>query len=188
MPGRFDSDVKRRLLAGAVLATLGLGSWWWLNQQREAPEVAERPRQPDSWFRDLDAIRHDPAGRPEVRIQARYAEHFEDENWIYLHDFIALGLADDADWQVTGQRGRVTDDGDELEAHGNVVMTRRDRAVPLQLETEALFVNMQTRLAVSEERVVISRGASRMTGIGMRASLEDDYLVLEQDVEAFYEK
>ena len=184
-----DKEFRRRLQAGIVLAALGLGSWWWLNQHREMPDAIERPRQPDSYFRDFNAIRHGPSGQPEMRIHARYAEHFEDENWIHLHDLKASGVTEGAeDWELTARRGRASEDGSELEANGDVVLIRRDGPTPLRLETETLHVNTETQLAASSERVVISRGASRITGIGMRASLESDHLELERNVEAFYEK
>lgn len=179
-----------RIAAGAALALLGFATWWWLDQQRAvAPEV-ERPRHPDSYFKRLDAVRHDEAGQAEMRVQAAYAEHFEDEPWIYLEDIFATGLAAATPgWQLRAQRGRMSDDGTELEAHGDVVMTRQDEGrAALRMETDSLWVNTDSELATTDSVVLISQGASRIRGRGLRAALQDDRLQLEHDVEAYYEK
>jgi lipopolysaccharide export system protein LptC len=180
-----------RVATAIGLAALGLGSWWWLSEQRAGEPVTERVRQPDSYFRQLDALRHDANGNPEMRLTATYAEHFEDESGIFLHDFAAEGglLPDEPGWRLSAARGHVSDDGVELDASGDVLLVRdNDGAAPMRIETQALSVNTETRLAVTDELVLITQGAGRVRGRGMRASLQDDHLRLEQDVEAHYEK
>lgn len=178
-----------KIAAGIGLALLGLATWWWLNQQRAVAPEAERPRHPDSYFNQLDAVRHNEAGEAEMRVQAVYAEHFENEPWIYLRDIVATGLALEAPgWQLTAQRGRMSDGGTRLEAHGDVVMTRQDKGrAPLRLETDSLRVDTDAQLATSDSVVVVSQGTSRVRGRGLRATLQDDRLRLEHDVEAYYE-
>lgn len=185
-----DLGPQRRLLGLLALAALGLVSWWWLDKQRQQVIEVEKPRQPDAYFRDLDAERHDETGAAAVRVEARYAEHFEDEPWIHLHDLRAHGAnADGEPWQLTAERGRLNDDGTELEARGNVRLRRESgKAAAMLLETESLHVNTKTEVVTSDTTVLISQGASRVRGRGMFADLRNDRLQLQEDVEAYYEK
>ncbi|HEX7029711.1 MAG TPA: LPS export ABC transporter periplasmic protein LptC [Gammaproteobacteria bacterium] len=177
-----------RVAVVALLAAAGLGTWWWLGQQRALTPEREAARHPDSYFRALDIVRHDENGSPEMRVTADYAEHFENESWIHLRALEARGLGADSGWQLTANRGRLTDDGVELDVHGDVVLTRgKPDDVPMHLHTEALFVNTETEIAVTDEPVKITQGPSIISGRGLRVSLAEDYLRIESDVEARYE-
>lgn len=179
-----------RALVIMVLAAAGVASWWWLGEQRAvAPAVTETPRHPDSYFRDLDLTGHDVNGRPDMHVTATYAEHFEDEPWIHLHDLRARSAEDGPVWQLTAERGRMTDDGVTLETWGNVVLVRGDADdTPMQLHTERLTVNTETELAVTDAAVRITHGTGEISGRGLRVSLADDRMEIESDVEARYGK
>lgn len=177
-----------RGIALLVLATVGIGSWWWVREQRETVDEQAAERHPDSYFRSLDVTRHDENGRPELQLKARYAEHFEDEPWILLQDLDAAGLAAGPDWRLTAGRGRMSDDGVQLEAWDDVILRRSggESGVPLELRTSHLAINTQTEIAESDALVTISQGAGVVSGKGLHASLADDYLELKADVEARY--
>lgn len=185
----------RQLPAGSriaviiLLAGAGFGTWWWLSEQRAlAPEQAAA-RHPDSYFHDLDIVRHDVNGDPEMRVTAEYAEHFEDETWIHLQELAARGLGAGPGWQLTANRGRLTDDGVELDVHGDVVLTRNNPGkVPIELRTTKLSVNTETEIAMTDAPVTVKQGASVVSGRGLWVSLADDYLRIESNVEARYEK
>lgn len=178
-----------RALVILALATAGFGSWWWLSAQREAVTVVEAPRHPDSYFRDLDVVRHDASGHAEMHVEAAYAEHFENEPWIHLRDLDARGLDAGPDWRLSANEGRMTDDGVELDAWGDVVLTRANEdGGAMKLRTEKLSVNTDTQIAMTDEIVLITQGASEISGRGLRVSLADDYLRIASDVEARYEK
>ncbi|HEX6929412.1 MAG TPA: LPS export ABC transporter periplasmic protein LptC [Gammaproteobacteria bacterium] len=175
--------------AGVVfaLALIGLGSWWWLSMQRDTAETAVAPPQPDAYFRELVVVRHDQQGQPEMRVTAEYAEHFENESWIHLRMLEAKSAANEPGWRLTARTGRLSDDGVHLEARGDVMLARSgDGSSEMRLRTESLSVNTDTQLAVTDDHVVISQGTGSVSGRGMRASLDDDYLRLEADVEARY--
>lgn len=181
---------RRVLITGLALAVFGLASWWWLGQQREAPADAERPRRPDAFFRQLDALRHDESGRPVMRVLAAHAEHYPDDSWIYLREVKARSeQADARPWRLSADAGRLSDDGARLDAQGNVLLVREnDGGAPLTLAAEQLSVDSEAKLATSESVVVISQGPSRIRGRGLRASLADDHIWLENEVEAWFEK
>lgn len=175
-----------RVLTIAILATLGYASWWWLDRQEQ--DTAEQPdaaRTPDSYFRELSLVRHDESGDPETSVRAKYAEHFEDEAWIYLQDLEASGLVAGPDWRLTARNGRLDDAGEQLEAWNEVVLARRS-GDGIRLETERLTVDMQQELATTDEPVAIVDGQARITGRGLWASLADDRLRIESNVEAHY--
>lgn len=186
-PGRLPAT--GRLLV-VVLAVAGLASWWWLGKQRAVESASvDMPRQPDSYFRDLVVTGHDAEGQPDMYIEAGYAEHFEEEPWVHLRDLRATSATEGPGWRLVAQRGRMSDDGVNLETWGDVVLTRGEESGdPMQLRTDRLQVNTDTQLAVTDAAVLITHGASRITGAGLWVSLADDRLRIESDVEARYEK
>lgn len=180
-----------RTIAVLALALLGVGTWWWLDRHRDDRPATIAERHPDSYFRALDIVRHDAQGRPEIRVQADYAEHFEDQAWIDLENLVATGLVAGPDWRLEADFGRLSDDGTELEAWGDVLLTRLRGGTgesPMRLATERLTVNTQTETATTDQAVTITQGAGVMSGRGLWASLADDRLRLEADVEARYGK
>jgi len=178
-----------RALALLALAIVGAGSWWWLSKQREEAVTVEAPRHPDSYFQEFDVVRHNADGDPELRVNAEYAEHFENEPWIHLRDLDATGLAGGPAWRLRANEGRLTDDGVHLEAQGEVVLSRTgQKNGDMELHTEHLSVNTETRIAATDEHVTIMQGSGNISGRGMWASLADDRLRLESEVRARYEK
>lgn len=180
--------LPRRALALFALAIVGIGSWWWLNEQRSDETTAVTQRHPDSYFLDLGVTRHDKAGNPELRLDAEYAEHFEDEPWIHLRDFEAVSLAKDSDWQLRAEQGRLSDDGVRLDAEGNVILSRTGENDGMNLHTEQLSVNTETEVAETSASVTITQGSSSISGRGMWASLADDRVQLKSEVKARYGK
>src|SRR5690606_4523713 len=99
---RGKSGVMRRgfrhLPAGSRIAVIlllaagGFASWWWLGEQRALAPEAASARHPDSYFREIDIVRHDADGKPEMRVRADYAEHYETEPWIHLQELEARDL------------------------------------------------------------------------------------------------
>lgn len=180
--------IPRRALALIALAILGIGSWWWLNEQRGDASAVVTQRHPDSYFLDLGVTRHDQAGNPEMRLDAEYAEHFEDEPWIHLRNFEAVSLVEGSDWQLRAEQGRLSDDGVRLDAEGNVVLRRSGEEAGMNLHTEQLSVNTETEVAETSAPVTIRRGSSSISGRGMWASLADDRVQLKSEVKARYGK
>lgn len=181
--------LSSRALTVLVLAVVGVGSWWWLKEQREQREAGVAQRHPDSYFVALDVVRHDERGNPELQLNAEYAEHFENEPWIHLRHFDATGLTAESDWRLRADAGRLSDDGVHLNAQGNVVLGRAANAVgDMTLRTEQLSINTDTQIAETRAPVTISQGNSRISGRGLWASLDDDRVRLESEVRAHYEK
>ena len=71
--------------------------------------------------------------------------------------------------RISAERGTVTKDGEEVRLYGNVVVVREaTKARPeLRMETTYLQVFPKQDLARTPEAVVITEGASRLTGVGI---------------------
>lgn len=181
---------RRVVMAILLLAAFGLATWWWLSRQHDTAADTAVARHPDAYFRQLDALRHDAAGRPGMRVRAEYAEHFPDDPWIHLQGVDARGAAGtDLPWRLSADRGRLSDDGAHLEVEGNVRLVREEEGtVPLRLAAERLSVDSEKKLATSDTVVTVSQGSSRIRGRGLRASLADEHIRLENEVEAWFEK
>ena len=178
-----------RIPALLALALAAFGSWWWLGEQRESVGQTAVVRHPDSYFKQSEVLRHDATGQPELQVKATYAEHFENEPWVHLREMVAEGVAEGPAWRLTADEGRLTDDGIHLEARGDVRLSRRgDGEGQMQLRSETLSVNTETQVARTTDQVTIVQGSGEITGRGLWASLADDRLRIESNVEARYGK
>jgi lipopolysaccharide export system protein LptC len=86
--------------------------------------------------------------------------------------------------RISAERGTVAKDGEEVRLYGNVVVVRegtRGRP-PLQMETTFLQVFPKQDIARTPEAVVISEGASRLTGVGMDYNTKTRQLELKAKV------
>lgn len=184
---RSSRRLPGRALVVLLLLAAGAASWWWLGEQRAVAPVADTPRHPESYFRELDVIRHGEDGKPEMRLEAAYAESFEDETWIHLRDLRAHGM-DKAGWLLIAGRGRMSEDGVLLEVRDNVQLLRMENDSEMQLRTDALDVNTETEIATTAAAVTITHGSGEISGRGLWVSLADDRLRIESEVEARYGK
>ena len=71
---------------------------------------------------------------------------------------------------------------------GHVEMRRPDAngGPPLIIDTEHMTVDLDTNIASTDDPVQMTKGVSRMTGVGMDAYMQDNRMVLRTLVRGFY--
>jgi lipopolysaccharide export system protein LptC len=71
--------------------------------------------------------------------------------------------------RISAERGTVTKDGDEVRLYGNVVVVRDGTPTRAELRMETTYLQVFPRedVARTPEAVVITEGASRLTGVGL---------------------
>lgn len=173
-----------------VLLALALASWYLLRGQ-EQPALPSRPSpadRPDYHFRDAEITRHDAQGEPAVRLRAERIEHYPQAGELALSGLrIHYTAADGTRWLITARRGRMPDEGTEIELRGAVHIERLDILPRLTADTDSLLLDTATDLARTEDPVDVHEGASFIQGRGMTLWLGDKRLEMHSEVRGRYE-
>lgn len=171
------------LMFALALATL------WLDRLVQLPPVPGK-----------DKLRHDPdfiverftvtqmraTGHPESSLSAPRMLHYpDDESTILEHPrFLQLPL-DRPAVEIVGKRGIVGKDGDLVRVEGEVRMTRAadGEHAAMVIETSALDIEPNSKIARSDEEVVITEGANQLRGVGMVVNGESREFELKSRVQ-----
>ncbi len=182
------SPLGRRRLVGAgalfVIALLG----WWTQREQESPLLLPElsgERVPDYYLEGFTVTTMDEAGRPAHRLSGRSLRHYDDDDSAELEAPRLVVLdAGTPEWRLEAPRARLLEGGERLLLEGEVVLTRR--APPggeaLHLTTRDLWFFPHRDLAESDAEVVIRRGASTLSGQGLRLDLAAGRMTLLSQV------
>jgi lipopolysaccharide export system protein LptC len=172
------------LALAAGLAALSM----WLERMVQAPAVGHPnslEHDPDFIVERFTATSHDKAGRPESRLTAIRMTHYPDDETTELEEPRLVQFREQGPpVRISAERGTVTKDGEEVRLYGNVLVVRDGtKGRPeLQMETTYLQVFPKQDIARTPEAVVITEGASRLTGVGMDYNTKTRQLELKARV------
>ena len=182
MKTRTNTVFSLALAAG--LAALSM----WLERMVQAPAVGQPnslEHDPDFIVERFTATNLDKAGRPESRLSARRMTHYPDDETTELEEPRLVQFREQGPpVRISAERGTVTKDGEEVRLYGNVLVVREGtKGRPeLQMETTFLQVLPKQDIARTPEAVVITEGASRLTGVGMDYNTKTRQLELKARV------
>src|SRR3954470_2700530 len=157
------------------------------------------PPDPGYAARDAQVIETGYDGRERYRLNAKVISQRIDSNVIELETLAmdyhpgAQGdipgetkpsAAADETWHLTSDRGQVRADGDDVQLHGNVVVTGQAPGSkdPLTLRTESMSINTPTQFIETREPVRIRWAGHELVARGMQADLKAGTLRLESEV------
>ncbi len=173
----------------ATLVFLGLlaaAAGSWVISRGERPEETGEAIVPASsagyYVREAVVRGSGDDGRFLYAIRAGAAAENPDSGTIELSDVaISYGAADEVPWQITADRGSVSDDLEAVTLSGNVVAESlgETRAA---LATDTLTVEPQRYRARTDARVTISVGERSISATGMLAFLDEDRIELRSNV------
>jgi lipopolysaccharide export system protein LptC len=155
------------LVAGLAALTM------WLERAVQAPAGSQPNRlehEPDFIVERFTATNLDKAGRPESRLTAGRMVHYPDDATTELEEPRLVQFREPGPpVRISAERGTVTRDGEEVRLYGNVVVLREATKTrpELRMETSYLQVFPKEDVARTPEAVVITEGASRVTGVGL---------------------
>lgn len=182
----------RGALALTMLVVLAAITWWLLQTETAPPRepAPTAPEQPDYYFRDALITRLDKeTGKPELQLGAADIRHLPQAAVSELATVrLEYYARDGAYWIITALRGELPDAGDVIILQGDVRIIRPDEEPPLEAVTEFLEVNTETHFATTDETVTIRQGASRISGTGLSAWLDEKRLQMHTQVRGHYEK
>lgn len=178
-------------LAILVLALAAAGTWWLL--RRVTPPVTPPPaaatHTPDYIVTGATVTTYNQQGKPQVvMISPRMLHHPDDDSVDVSAPRIEYFVSGSPPWHVTADQALLPSGGQLVKLDGHVTMEHvgANGGAPLLIKTDTMQVNLNTNVATTSDPVVITQGASRMTGIGMQAYLNDNHLILQSTVRGQY--
>lgn len=174
-----------------VLAVIATGTLWLLRQTALQSVLGERPKThvPDYYFNDATVTSLDVNGKPASELSAPRMVHHPDDDSIEVFDprmrYFAAG---DPPWFAQADHALEPSGGKLVYLDGHVEMRRPDAngGPPLIIDTEHMTVDLDTNIASTDDPVQMTKGVSRMTGVGMDAYMQDNRMVLRNLVRGFY--
>ena len=184
----------RRLPAATLAIALAAGVaqllLWWFGP---APKTSDFVGPPRSSYTLIDArmTEFNAAGQPSFRLQSPHLERREGDDSLYLNSptfQLPAKQAGVPDWQGQSLYGWVNKDGSQLKLQGPVEMHREAfvNAPAAHIQTADVTAwPKQNRLETAAPAQMV-QGGTRISGIGMRADLNDKHLELLDDVHATF--
>jgi lipopolysaccharide export system protein LptC len=174
----------------ALLAALTLWLQWVIQASPGGGSAAKR-HDPDFVVNNFTIVRYGAAGTIESSLTAVKMIHFPDDETTHLDLPRAASFKPmAAPVRIMADEGTLSKEGDEAVFYGNVVVARE--ATPerpeLRVTTDHLRIEQKNDSAHTDEPVVIVQGESRLTGVGMDMSKQDQTFKLRSQVRGSFER
>ncbi|HEY8329681.1 MAG TPA: LPS export ABC transporter periplasmic protein LptC [Rhodanobacter sp.] len=184
----------RRLPAATIAIALAAGVaqllLWWFGPAPKTSDFAGPPRSSYT-LTDARMTEFNAVGQPSFRLQSPHLERREGDDSLYLNSptfQLPANQAGVPDWQGQSLYGWVNKDGSQLKLQGPVEMHREAFADAPAARIQTADVTAwpkQNRLETAAPAQMV-QGGTRISGIGMRADLNDKHLELLDDVHATF--
>lgn len=164
---RLGQFISVGLFLVLAVASWGLTEYLQRGRMMSAPMDAAGP---NAVIENPKIVRSDPAGQPQYRLEAASIIHSERNDRSEIQQPIVSSLASNKPLTVVrAQTAVATDQLNRIDLQGNVLITRAaDGNQPAaRIETERATLLIKEERAVSDAPVLISRGASTLSGVGM---------------------
>lgn len=185
-----DRRVPAATLVIALAAGLAQLLLWWFGP---APKSSNFVGPPRSGYTLTDArlIEFNATGQPSFRLQSPHLERREGDESLYLNSptfQLPANQAGVPDWQGKSLYGWVNKDGTQLKLQGPVEMHRPafGDAPATRMQTADITAWPKQNRVETAAPAQMLQGGTRISGIGMRADLNDKHLELLDDVHATF--
>lgn len=172
-------------LALVVAISYGLIRWYAL----PPPDAPALPlARQDNEIQGVEMRVFDQAGQPSLVLHSPriVSPRRGDEYLIQTPEFELVSEARGR-WQGSSRIGRLDVGQDRLWLEDDVLLKGlRSSGQPVTINGQRIEFRLAERLASSEEAVEIRQPGSELRGVGMRADLKQDRLILRSQVEGVY--
>jgi len=185
---------ERRLIAAIVVVGLAAGLSqllrWWMAPEQPVNDFVGPPRSSYTLTR-FELSAYDSDGLPSFNIQAPQLVRREGDESLYINAPVfdlPSNQSGVPDWHGQSQYGWVDKDGNLLKLLGPVTMQRAafaDNAAAIMHTTDVSVWPRQNRMETAAAAQMV-QGALTMSGVGMRANLNDKHLELLDDFHATF--
>ncbi|WP_329741106.1 LPS export ABC transporter periplasmic protein LptC [Dyella sp. A6] len=180
----------RKLATGITVLALAAGTlqavFWWIAPTPSTNDFVGPPRSGYT-LSNFRMWSYDPQGRLGFTMRAPRLDRREGDDSLYITSprfTLAAKQPGVPDWQGNSLYGWVNHAGTLLKLQGPVHMYRPayGDALPATLDTSDVTAWPKENRMETAAPAQMTQGASRMSGVGMRAELTDNHLELLHDV------
>ncbi len=182
-----------------LLLILVLTSWIHSSLQEEDRVLVKDRGEPDSVMWDFKRTDMDENGLPKAKLQAELMKHYPLDDSVEL-EVPVMQIYNEKHvmpWHVTGERGWLSGDGEKLLLYGKVYIWRNETpksegdggelVKEIEMITTDLKILLKEEYAETPNFVMILRGQSKVTAIGMQVNFKNRNLKLLKDVRGHYD-
>lgn len=184
----------RRLAAAIVLLALAVGAsqllLWWMGPAPKTNEFVGPPRSGYT-LTNFKLVQYGENGLPSLRIHAPHLERREGDESLYINApkfQLPAKQPGVPDWYGESLYGWVNKDGTLLKLQGPVTMQRAAFGTTAATDIHTADVTAWPKADRMETAApaLMVQGGTRISGIGMRANLNEKHLELLDDVHATF--
>lgn len=179
------SPGTRYTLGLALLFAAVLGSWYLDKLSPEdKPPVTAQGKKRSYYMKDATLLGIGENGRPLYEVRAVHVQHQPEDDSVGLRDIeVDFEPIGENPWSLTADTGWIPSDRKFIDLSGKVVASRfAEEGEPLHIRTGGVRFNPGTRVAATEEPVLIVMGNNMVTAIGLEAHFMEDRLHLKSKV------
>ena len=161
-------------------------------QQQSAPTERGSQRQnknePDFYITSSTTSQYDKLGNLHYQFRAHKLEHFPKGDYTLVSaPDMTLYHRDGTPWRINSLMGRITAEHKLIKLWDNVELRRETPREPLLMETQALTINPDKKVASTEQDVVITSKSGRADATGMKAYIDKNRMELLSNVRVHHE-
>lgn len=180
---------RNTLLVLALVALLVVATTW-LSEKSEQPKPvtpAEAEGVVDYFIRGFDGTETASNGTPSQLLKAASLRHYAATGVTELEQpDLTIYRKPGEQWLVRAHQGRMTDEGNELQLSGQVILTQRSKQQPLTLSTDNLILYPQRHFAETKSAVTITAPTGKIQGVGMKVYGDEQRLLLLSTIRGTY--
>jgi lipopolysaccharide export system protein LptC len=175
-----------RLFPLALALALALLTMWLEHAVNvEVLTPTQRRHDPDYFVERMRITRYDAAGRVEAMLAARKMVHYpDDDSTELLAPQMVQTKPNQPRLTVTAERGTLSQDGEEVFLHGNVLVVRERTATrpEARIRTEFLHLVQGQSLVRTDREVLFTEARRELSGRGMEYHNDTGALHLRERV------
>jgi LPS export ABC transporter protein LptC len=169
-------------LSLAVIGILALAYWWRRDNAQLTSNVVSTPR--GYYLTDALIRQTGTNGNPRYSLHAASIEQDPADDSIDARQVtLNYQIAPDTQWLLTADSGHVPAASRSITFNGNVLIKPANgQTAPVTMRTGTLTVDMLNDLASAPGKVTIEMNQRRLTGVGLRADLQQQQVRIESQV------
>lgn len=186
------ADRLKALLATVLMSALVVGTWYLAESaaDRSPPRARAPGHVPDYFVEGVAMIRLNGEGRPVFRMLADEMRHFPDDGTTEFDAPVLVSLDPERPTvRLSARHARTDAEGRMTELIDDVLLVREPApGVPrMTVETDFAIVDSVTEIARTTHPVLIRRGESTLTGVGMQFDNAARHLTVESEVSGVWQ-
>lgn len=174
---------RNKIIIFASVFALVLGLFYWQpNTTKKQISVASLS-DANYFFKQVNLKQFDENGLLANQLNATKMSHYSDKNISNIEQpLVTLVSKQQTEWQVSALTGKLNHNQEKLMLDNDVSISQYS-TLPKKINTSNLVIDLQKKLATTDDNVLIFSGNSQTTAKGMHADFSKEEIKLHHQVE-----